>query len=90
MIEFQYRRLNEISHKIIIATSDHESDDNAELCSDLGFNCFRGSLGNVMERLYDGYNEIKDESDKYFIRVGGDDPFISLRDKHLRERKEKR
>lgn len=90
IIEFQYRRLSAISEKVIIATSDHHSDDKlAELCANLNFKCTRGSLNNVMERLYRGYCEIKNENDQYFIRVGGDDPFISPEGIQLLESEEK-
>lgn len=78
MIEFQYLRLKETFNNVIVATSVDKSDN--EMCEYLknkGINYYRGSLDNVMQRLYDCYEEYALASDKWFVRVGGDDPLVS-------------
>ena len=60
--------------KLIVATSDHSSDDPIEqLCTKHEFQCFRGPLDDVMLRFI-GCGKRFDLD--YIIRVGGDDPLI--------------
>tara|TARA_B100000686_G_C16643735_1_gene891593 strand:+ start:542 stop:1219 length:678 start_codon:yes stop_codon:yes gene_type:complete len=60
--------------RIIIATSDHESDDPIEdYCTSIGEVCYRGSLNNVANR----FSEIlKTEKAEAFVRISGDSPLI--------------
>ena len=60
---------------IVVATSDHPDDDSiADFCRKIGVDCFRGSLDDVLRRLYEaslcypGYEVI--------VRVTADCPLI--------------
>lgn len=58
--------------KIVVATSVEDSDTPiSELCQDIGVDCFRGSLENVLDRYYQAANEY--EAD-HVIRVTADCP----------------
>lgn len=59
---------------IVIATSDHSSDDNiAEYCINKNLNIFRGSKQNVAKRFLDcaNYNKLD-----YAFRINGDNLFV--------------
>ena len=79
MIEFQYQRLKTGFEYVIIATSTDKSDD--EMCTYLAqkdIPYFRGSLDNVMGRLVDCYESRFSKASPWFVRVGGDDPLVSI------------
>lgn len=79
MIEFQYNRLKTGFEYVIVATSTDKSDD--EMCLYLAqknIPYFRGSLENVMERLVDCYQSKFSKISPWFVRVGGDDPLVSI------------
>lgn len=60
--------------KLVVATSNEASDDPIEnLCIQNGFNCYRGSLNDVMGRFIQCAQK---NGIDYIIRVGGDDPLI--------------
>ena len=66
---------NEI--EVVISTSNHESDDVIEeYCKNIGVDCFRGSLENVVDRFLKTC--VSYHKDK-FIRVCGDSPLIDSR-----------
>jgi spore coat polysaccharide biosynthesis protein SpsF len=76
MLLRQLMRLKQgiIVPKLIVATSDHKSDDQVEyLCKQHRLECFRGPIDDVMNRFILCAYEFKI---KYIIRVGGDDPLI--------------
>lgn len=58
--------------KVIIATSDHASDDDiANLCRNLNVTCFRGNLNNVLDRFYQAHLLYPSE---HIVRLTGDCP----------------
>ncbi|MDB9992256.1 glycosyltransferase family protein [Amylibacter sp.] len=61
---------------IVCVTSDNPSDDPIELiCRKNNFNCFRGSLDNVLDRYI---SAAKFYNVQNIIRIGGDDPLIDV------------
>ena len=59
---------------MIIATSEHSSDDGiATLCQTLNIDCFRGSLTDVLDRYYQA---AKQYSASHVVRLTGDCPVI--------------
>lgn len=79
MIEFQYHRVRTCFEHVIVATSTDKSDD--EMCLYLAqknISFFRGSLNNVMGRLVDCYESKFSKISPWFVRVGGDDPLVSI------------
>jgi spore coat polysaccharide biosynthesis protein SpsF len=63
---------SEYLDKVIVATSDEESDDIlADLCETYGINCYRGSLNNVLKRFIDTAEHFNID---VIIRVTGDNP----------------
>ena len=78
MLLRQLERLREGNKKvnIICVTSDDSSDDLIEnICNKNNFNCFRGSLDNVLDRYISAAKFYEVEN---IIRVGGDDPLIDV------------
>lgn len=60
--------------KIILATSDHPSDDRLyDYCSSLGVVCYRGPLQNVAERFSHAIRTFCLDS---FVRISGDSPLL--------------
>lgn len=60
--------------KIVIATSNHRSDDHIEqFCYLRKLPCYRGELDNVAGRFLD---VLKSEGAEEFIRISGDSPLI--------------
>ena len=60
--------------KIIIAISNHTSDDELyKFCKKKNYNIFRGSLNNVAKRFYD---ILINKNYFYFLRISGDSPLI--------------
>ncbi len=58
--------------KLIIATSEEVADDPiASLCEDIGVDCFRGSLNDVLDRFY---LAAKPHSPSHVVRLTGDCP----------------
>jgi len=59
---------------VVVATSDEEEDDEVEeLCEDYGYNCFRGSLENLLERHYLAGLEYKAD---VVVKIPSDCPLI--------------
>ncbi len=57
---------------LVVATSDQRDDDSvAELCLSAGIDCFRGSLGDVLDRFYRCALEYRAQ---YVVRLTGDCP----------------
>lgn len=76
LLDYLLDRLNYIkeSHKIIIATSNHSSDDEIfNFCKKKNIICFRGDLNNVSKRYFDLINFYNIDS---FVRICGDSPLI--------------
>ncbi len=58
--------------RLLVATSTDASDDAIEtLCRDAGVACFRGSLGDVLDRFYQAARPL---APKHVIRLTGDCP----------------
>lgn len=80
MLSHQIARLKGIktAHKLIIATSELESDDGiADLCQALNVSCFRGSLDDVLDRYYQAAKANNPNATvKTIVRVTGDCPVI--------------
>lgn len=79
MIEFQYLRLKSSFKDVVVATTTSQSDD--QMCAYLeskGIKYFRGPLDNVMKRFVECINLFYNEEVEWFVRVGGDDPFVSI------------
>jgi len=79
MIQFQYRRLKLRFKTVIIATSSETSDDRfSEFMNNNKMVHYRGPLKNVMRRISECMKYFEcTRNQKYFVRVGGDDPLIS-------------
>ncbi len=76
MIELMVERvrMSNLVDKIIIATSNLSSDDPLEeLAHKLGVGCHRGSLDNVMERIYEAAEKYKCE---HIVELLGDNPLV--------------
>lgn len=76
MLGFQIERIkaSKLISKIIVATTDEESDDPiVDLCEDFGVECFRGDLNDVLDRYY---HAAKKYNAKYVMRLTGDCPFM--------------
>ncbi len=72
------KRIKKKNFNIIVATSNHESDN--DLCKLLKRNkikYFRGELNNVYKRIYDCLNLLK--NNHLTLRLTGDNPFIDHR-----------
>ena len=60
--------------KIIVATSDHESDHSiAEFCASEAIECIRGSLDDVADRFC---QVVRQQCAEAFVRISGDSPLI--------------
>jgi spore coat polysaccharide biosynthesis protein SpsF (cytidylyltransferase family) len=76
MLEHQLRRIQSCKavDQIVLATSTDVSDDKiADLCAHKGFECYRGSLDDVLERYYKAA-ECYEATD--IVRLTGDCPLI--------------
>lgn len=74
MLERQIERLRRVTavDQLVIATSSEASDDPLEkLCGELGVDCFRGSLNNVLDRFYQA--ALPHQPD-HIVRLTGDCP----------------
>ena len=74
MLELHIERINRchLIDSLIVATSDHPKDDCiANLCEQLDINCFRGSLPNVLERIYLAAQPL---NPAHVVRLTGDCP----------------
>ena len=61
--------------EVVVATSDEISDDDLyDTLINRGFNCFRGSLDNVLERFYKCAEKYNADT---VIRLTGDNPFVA-------------
>lgn len=78
MLLRQIQRLQKSNKDIMLAcVTSTDIQDNAieELCINHGFNCFRGSLDNVLDRYISAADFYEVEN---IIRVGGDDPLVDV------------
>tara|TARA_Y100000816_G_C26105316_1_gene587127 strand:- start:3485 stop:4183 length:699 start_codon:yes stop_codon:yes gene_type:complete len=76
LIEYSINRIRALfdSSKILIATSNHSSDDLlVDYCKENKINYYRGSLNNVAKRMVFAAKKMKA---KYFARISGDSPLI--------------
>ncbi len=74
MLLRQIERINRAKKidKLIVATSNHESDDKlAEVCFENNIECFRGSLNDVLDRFYQAAKLYEPE---HLVRLTGDCP----------------
>ncbi len=63
-----------ITDKVIVATSIDKSDDAIEvLCRNIGTDCYRGSLNDVLDRFYNGARKNKAD---HIVRITADCPLI--------------
>ena len=72
------KRLKRKNFNIIVATSDHKSDN--DLCKLLDLHkvkYFRGNLKNVYKRIYDCLSSLKNNN--LTLRLTGDNPFVDFR-----------
>jgi spore coat polysaccharide biosynthesis protein SpsF len=76
ILERVYERVSQCKYlnKVIIATSEHSSDDQIEqFCYSRGFSCYRGPLDDVAGRFL---SIVQSEGVEEFIRISGDSPLI--------------
>jgi len=76
MLERQIDRVKRSKRidRIMVATSTNNSDDVIdELCQKIDISCFRGSLGDVLDRYYSAAKESRPE---HVVRITGDCPVI--------------
>lgn len=63
--------------KLVVATSEDPSDDAiARLCDDVGTDCFRGNLNDVLDRFYRAASHYTPE---HIVRLTGDCPLTDPR-----------
>lgn len=77
MISLQLERLQRAEQLdlLILATSDHEKDAPlASLCAKLDMPCFRGSVNDVLGRIYEA---VRDKSPSHVVRLTGDCPLAA-------------
>tara|TARA_B100000902_G_scaffold398969_1_gene467743 strand:+ start:2201 stop:2941 length:741 start_codon:yes stop_codon:yes gene_type:complete len=78
MLVRQIQRLkNKFSNTPVICVTSDDADDDSihEVCKINHFDCFRGSLNNVLDRFIEAAEHYRI---KNIIRVGGDDPLIDV------------
>jgi len=76
MLQHQVERVlqSKAIDKLVIATSDHKSDDAIEkLANEMNVSCFRGCLNDVLDRFYNASLEYPSE---HIVRLTGDCPLI--------------
>ena len=76
MLSLQIERIQRSKKidKLIVATSNNHSDNNIEnLCINIRISCFRGSLDDVLDRVYQTAMQYKPE---HIVRLTGDCPLI--------------
>lgn len=76
MLALQIERILRAKYidKLIIATSNEPTDDAlAQLSKEVGVECFRGSLNDVLDRFYQVANQYQPE---HVVRLTGDCPLI--------------
>ena len=74
LLELQIERLRRARRidRLVVATSTEAADDPLEaLCARLGVGCFRGSLGDVLDRFYQA---AQDHHPEHIVRLTGDCP----------------
>lgn len=74
MLQMHLERVSRISHRhrLIVATSSQIDDDSiAGLCQNLGVDCYRGSLDDVLDRYYQAAKRHKPD---IVVRLTGDCP----------------
>ena len=76
MLQHQIKRVQKSRkiEKLVVATSDHKSDDNiANLCKQIGIQCIRGSLHDVLARFNTAAASFHPQ---HIVRLTGDCPLI--------------
>lgn len=74
MLELQIERIRQSIRidKLVVATSfEPEDDPIEELCDNLGVDCFRGNLNDVLDRFYQAASQYKPQ---LIVRLTGDCP----------------
>ena len=74
MLQLQLERLGRVKKvdKLLVATSDRPEDRELfSLCENIGIDCFRGSLDDVLDRFYRAAGKYKPE---HIVRLTGDCP----------------
>lgn len=74
MLVYQIERIKRAKNmdKLVVATSVERSDDPiAAICKDMDVDCFRGSLGDVLDRFYQAMRRYQPE---HVVRLTGDCP----------------
>jgi spore coat polysaccharide biosynthesis protein SpsF len=74
MLEYQIERIKRSCsiNRLVVATSDLPEDEQiSELCQEINVDCFRGSLDDVLDRVYQA---AKPYTPKYLVRLTGDCP----------------
>jgi spore coat polysaccharide biosynthesis protein SpsF len=74
MLARQIERLQQVQsfERLIVATSHDPSDDAiAQLCQDIGTDCFRGQLEDVLDRFYQAAKPLQPQ---HIVRLTGDCP----------------
>ena len=79
MLMHQLQRISRSKRldKVIVATSDQESDDAlAKVVLDNGYECFRGSEDDVLARFYELCSSLDLQEDDMIVRLTGDCPLL--------------
>lgn len=69
------RNGNQNINIVCVTSTDNTDDPIEEICKKNQFNCFRGSLNNVLDRYISASDFY---STDYVIRIGGDDPLVDV------------
>ena len=69
------RNGNQEINIVCVTSTDNTDDVIEEICKKNQFNCFRGSLNNVLERYLAASDFYLTD---YVIRIGGDDPLVDV------------
>jgi spore coat polysaccharide biosynthesis protein SpsF len=71
---FERTKRSKTIHQVVVATTTAAEDDPiAELCANLGYDCYRGSAFDVLDRYYQAASTY---GAKVIVRITGDCPLI--------------
>lgn len=68
------QRANSISHIVVATSTDRSDDPIADLCAELGVDCYRGDLSDVLDRFVGAVAEFPTD---VVVRITADCPLIS-------------